>query len=343
MAKANKPPITPADFGALGGKKRAQKLSPEEMKEIAQRAASARWNLPRAEHEGDLHIGDMKLDSAVLSDGRRVLLSGAILTALGRPWKGTYKRTERPNFIEANNLVPFIPNELYDVLEPIEYLNLRGQKALGYRAELLPLVCETYLKAREEGGLNPRQKAVAQKAEQLARALSKVGIIALVDEATGYQQVRARDELQKILAAYVAPELMPYTTRFPQNFYAELHRVRGWKYAPGSNKRNHFIGKLTNEMIYKQLPDGVLDELRTKNPVLPSTGRRKTQHYKYLTEDIGDPHLQKQIIAVTTLLSVSDTWEEFTKLFCKKFKPKAGDLFALPPPKEEDGSDAESA
>jgi hypothetical protein len=332
-------PITPAEFGAIGGKKRAENLSPEDRKEIAQRAASARWSLPKAEHEGDLKIGDMVLQSAVLEDGRRVLLSGAILAALGRPWKGTYKRTERPNFIEANNLVPFIPNELYDVLEPIEYLNLRGQKALGYRAELLPLVCETYLKAREEGGLNPRQKDVAQRAEQLARGLSKIGIIALVDEATGYQQIRARDELQTILAAYISPELMPYTSRFPQNFYAELHKVRGWKYAPGSNKRNHYIGKLTNELIYKHLPDGVLEELQKKNPIVPNTGRRKALHYKYLTEDVGDPHLQKQIIAVTTLLSVSDDWAEFARLFSKKFKPKAGDLFALPPPVDDEGPD----
>lgn len=332
-----------ADYGSIGGKKRAQKLSPAERKEIAQRAATARWGLPKAEFEGDLTIGDIKLASAVLEDGRRVLPSGAILSALGRPWKGTYKRTERPNFIEANNLVPYIPNELYDVLEPIEFLNSRGQKVLGYRAELLPLVCETYLKAREEGGLNARQKDVAQKAELLARGLSKIGIIALVDEATGYQQVRARDELQKILAAYVSPELMPYTSRFPQNFYAELHRVNGWKYAPGSNKRNHFIGRLTNELIYKQLPNGVLEELRAKNPVLPSTGRRKTQHYKFLTEDVGDPHLKNQIISVTTLLSVSDTWEEFVRLFSKKFKPKADDLFALPYVEESEGSDAQSA
>ena len=167
------------------------------------------------------------------------------------------------------------------------------------------------------------------------RGLARTGIVALVDDATGYTKVRAREELQAILAAYIAPELLPWSQRFPQSFYEELHRVRGWRYAAGSNKRNHYVGRLTNELIYKQLPDGVLDELRAKNPRDPEKGRRKYTHHRFLTDDVGNPHLEKQIVAVTTLLSVSDDWQEFLKLFAKKFRPKTDDLFALSPPKEE--------
>jgi P63C domain len=165
----------------------------------------------------------------------------------------------------------------------------------------------------------------------LVRSLSKLGIIALVDEATGYQKVRARDELQKILAGYIAAELLPWSKRFPDSFYEELHRVRGWKYAPGSNARNAYIGKLTNTLIYKQLPTGVLDELRAKNPRDPVTKRRKRTHHEHLTSDIGHPHLDKQIVAVTTLLSVSDDWNEFARLFTRKFPPGPDDLFTQPP------------
>lgn len=319
-----------------GGQARAAKLTKSERSEIAKRAAQARWALPRATHEGTLTLpGIVPLTVANLNDGRRVLISRAFLEALGRPWKGTYKRTSRPNFIDARNLDPFITDELIEMLDPIDYVSERGQVVSGYRAELLPLVCDVYLRARDQGGvLTPSQAPIADYADKLMRGLARLGIIALVDDATGYTKVRARNELQAILSAYIAPELLPWTARFPDSFYEELRRVRGWKYEAGSNRRNHYIGKLTNELIYKQLPEGVLDELRSRNPRDPIKGRRRYTHHRFLTTDVGDPHLEKQIVAVTTLLSVSDDWTEFTRLFAKKFPPGPGDLFSLPPPEK---------
>jgi hypothetical protein len=168
----------------------------------------------------------------------------------------------------------------------------------------------------------------------LIRGFARVGIIALIDEATGFQKLRARDELQKILAAYIAPDLLPWAKRFPDVFYENLYRVRGWNYEAGSNARTAYIGKLTNTLIYEQLPPGVLAELRSKNPRDPTTKRRKHMYHQFLTEDIGHPHLDKQITTVTTLLSVADNWNEFARLFAKKFPPGPGDLFA-PPPKSD--------
>lgn len=114
-------------------------LTPEQRSEIAKKAAAVRWGLPRATHEGDLLIpGIVPLRVANLEDGRRVMISRAFLDALGRPWKGTYQRTERPNFIDAKNLDPFVSNELVSVLNPVEFLTQRGQAATGYLADLLP-------------------------------------------------------------------------------------------------------------------------------------------------------------------------------------------------------------
>lgn len=319
------------EFQKKGGIARADALAPERRSEIAKQAATARWGtgLPKAEYEGDLHIGEVVLPSAVLEGGMRVLKSSAILTALGRPWKGTYRRTERPNFIDAPNLSPFISSDLERVLEPIEYLNLRGQRVQGYRAELLPLVCDVYLAAREAKALKGRQYEVATQAEVLTRSLSKIGIIGLVDEATGYQRVRARDELQAILAHYIAEELLPWAKRFPDSFYEQLHRVWGWEYTPGNHKRNAYIGRLTNSLIYEQLPPGVLDELRARNPVNPSTKRRKGPHHIHLTGDVGHPHLQSQITSVTTLLRATPDRKPnfFKQLFRSAFPQKQPDLF----------------
>jgi hypothetical protein len=338
MAKASNSP-TLADYGALGGKKRADVLSSEEKKEIAQKAAAARWGLPRASHEGDLHIpGVVPLKVANLKDGRRVLLSRAFLEALGRPWKGTYKHTTRPNFIDAKNLDPFITDELVQYLEPIEYLSPSGHKRTGYRAELLPLVCKVYIKARDAGALNPGQKSAAKFAEVLLEGFEKIGIISLVDDATGYTKIRARDELQAILAAYISAELLPWAKRFPDSFYEELHRVWGWNYTPGSNARNAYIGKLTKALIYDPLPPGVIEELERKNPYDPEKRRRKRLHHQLLTSNIGHPHLEKQIVSVTTLLRISTNKDEFIRHFSKAFPPARDDLFALPPKEIEDSA-----
>ncbi|WP_082364956.1 P63C domain-containing protein [Bosea vaviloviae] len=334
-----------------GGRARAIALSPERRREIARNSAASRWAaaaaIPKAEFGSDqspLKIGDIELDCFVLNNSLRVISQRGMFRGLGvtrggprEDMKPDEGGAELPRFATQNWIFKHLSSDLTMALRnPILFSAPGAPRGLGYPATILPEICDAILAARAAGDTTERQDGIVARAEELIRAFARVGIIALVDEATGYQEYRARDELQKILAAYVSPELLPWTQRFPQNFYAELHRVRGWNYAPGSNKRNHYIGKLTNELIYKQLPDGVLDELRAKNPVDFEKKRRKNLHYRYLTEEVGDPHLQKQIIAVTTLLSVSDDWTEFTRLFCKKFKPQAGDLFALPPPPSED-------
>jgi hypothetical protein len=314
-----------------GGKRRAEALSSEQRIEIARMGAAGRWQrrLPRADFEGDLKIGDVIIPSAVLEDGRRVLLSKAILSALGRPWKGSYKRAGLPSFVDAKNLAPYLTADLMEVIEPIEFLSLRGQTVQGYRAELLPLVCDVYVRANDDKALIGGQMRVAQQAEILRRSLSKIGIVSLVDEATGYQKVRARNELQAILSAYIAEELLPWTKRFPDSFYEQIHRVWGWEYKPGNVRRNSYVGKLTNLLVYDKMPPGVKDELRKLNPVDPTTKRRKKTHHEYLTDDIGHPHLEKQLNAVTTLLRATPDGKPafFKKLFNTAFPPRQGELF----------------
>ena len=142
-----------------GGVARAQSLTPERRQEIGREAAAKRWanDLPQSTHEAPLNLAGQELSAAVLEDGRRLLLSKDFLTALGRPWKGSYKRTKYPNFIDANNLSPFITSDLDDVLEPVEFKTKRGQRAIGYRAELLAEVIDIYLRARAAGRLRGRQ------------------------------------------------------------------------------------------------------------------------------------------------------------------------------------------
>lgn len=321
---------------AKGGIARAKALTPVARADSARKAAQARWGNPRTEFEGDLELpGIVPLSVANLDDGRRVLTSKAFLDALGRPWKDTYQRTERPNFLDAKNLDPYVDEEVRKYLVPIDYISERGQRVTGYSAELLPLVCRVYLNAYEAGAItNKRQREVAELAKVIYHGLATVGIFQLIDDATGYAKVRARNELQKILAAYISPELLPWAQKFPDAFYEQLHRVRGWPYRAGNNARNGYIGKLTRLLIYDPLPKGVIQALEKKNPYVSERKGRKHHHHRLLTRDVGEPHLDKQITVVTALLRISDNWNEFLRYFCKSF-PKNGDLFALPEPGTE--------
>ena len=297
-----------------GGRARAEKLTADERSNIAKRAALARWQatLPAATHEGELEVGNLRLPVAVTSDGTRLMISRAFMDALGRPWKGSYERNRLPNFIDAKSLEPFLTTELLEAVEPIDFVNKRGQKAQGYRAELLQLVCDVYLEARKAGALKTAQIKIADQAEMLVRGFARVGILALVDEATGYQRDRARDALAKILERFIAEELQPWVKTFPDEFYEEIFRLRGLDFAKDSVKRPQYFGHLTNDVVYKRLAPGVLEELKRTAPKTAS-GRRKGTLQQKLTPDLGHPQLREHLAKVVTIMKLSDSYSDFKR------------------------------
>lgn len=332
--------------GLKGGAARAKALGSETRSEIAKKAADARWgNAPKAKYPGELKIGTMTIPCAVLSNGLRVLSQRGFYAAVAQGNPGAKRENsvddELPTFLTAPNLKPFISAELALTLKPIIYRipspdGMRGggtPLARGIDAKLVPDICDVWLKARDAGALHNTQRQIAAKAEILMRGLAKVGIIALVDECTGYQADRQRDELAKILEAYIAEELRPYIRMFPHEFFKQVHRLWGWPYKEGSTQGPRYVGKIVNTYVYKRLPPGVHEELLKKNP--SSNGQRKHAHHQWLTEETGVVHLDKQISAITTLMVVADDKAEFDKLVKKRF-PKSGDQLALPTPRKSD-------
>lgn len=308
-----------------GGQARAARLSPDERSSSARRAAEARWGKTMADatHEGILIIGDMHIECAVLDDAdkTRVLSQGTVLGALGRaPTKGRPVATEsRPPFLSAANLQPFISRELMELWEPVRYSHTGSStRSVGYKAEILPMVCEVYLDARAEGVLLRNQRETARAAETLIRGLARVGIIALVDEATGYQEVRARRELERILEAYVQEQFRPWVRTFPDEFFREIYRLHNWEFKPGQTQRTPQVGKLIKHYVYGQLPEGVLDQLERLNPK-NHKGNRPRKHHQHLTAATGNEHLDKQINTVITLMKISRNRAEFEEFFERAF------------------------
>ncbi|EMC3800541.1 hypothetical protein VDM83_000941 [Campylobacter coli] len=146
--------------------------------------------------DGVLKINESSIDVAVLENGVRIITHSGVFRALGREPRGNARLDQIPAFMDAKNLQPLISSELKTQISRISYLDKNSKVKEGYNADILPLVADLYLKAREEGILTQAQIETAKKAEILIRSLARLGITALVDEATGYQYERERDELQ---------------------------------------------------------------------------------------------------------------------------------------------------
>lgn len=314
-------------------------LSPKQRRiEIARLGGKARWaDLPWATHDGPLHLGEAVIPAAVLNDKRRVLTQSGVMKALGRARQAKGRSyydgdVNLPAFITAKNLKPFIPKELFVTSSQIEFRHKGGGKAFGYPAELLPKICGVFIDADEAGKLTKLQKHIAAKARVLLRGLAETGIIALVDEATGYQDERPKDDLQKILAAYISPTLLPWAERFPVEFFKEMFRVYGWPWPFAENEYKgplgpRFAGKLIKKIIFENLPPGVLDELERLNPP-NEKWQRKSRMTQLLTSQIGHPHVEKLVAVNTALLKASDNRDDFWRAYRRNF-PKSGDQFEM--------------
>ena len=275
-------------------------------------------NILKSLADGILKIGDTELDVSVLDNGDRVITHSAVFRALGREPRGNSRIDQIPAFMDAKNLQSLISSDLQCLIKRVPYLDKNGKEKEGYKADILPLVADLYLKARDAGVLVTTQIDTAKKAEMLIRSLARVGITALVDEATGYQYERERDELQKILKAYISEELLKWEKRFPDDFYKEIFRLNGWDFTvSGIKKRPGVIGKWTNTLIYNELPAGVLQELKENTP-------KHARYHQRLTPDIGQPNLMAQIYKVIGIMQSSDNMQEMWERF-KKIKAREQD------------------
>ena len=335
---------------AKGGVARAEKLSPEQRSQIASEAARQRWtqrieatpDMPKVleGYSNVLELGGARLPCAVIEgyNGiQRVLSETGITQAILGTRSGASKRLKRaaseggtllPLFVAPSQLTEFITNDLLEgPLKPIDYVD--GDRVVrGYDASILVAVCGVWLKARAQGKLQNQQLAKAQQAETLTLALADLGIVALIDEATGYQDDRARDALAKIFSTFLARERQKWALTFPLDFYREIYRLRGWKFEPWNTKRPSVVAAWTDDLVYDRLAPGLTEELRNKNPVA-DTGRRSHKHHQWFNPDKGHPKLKEHISGVIALLRAADDWQAFKRGLDRAY-PKFGETIQIP-------------
>jgi hypothetical protein len=309
------------DMASKGGKARAEKLSPAERSQIARNAGKARWakagrevapktneptEMPYSMFRGNLAIGDVLIEGHVLSDGRRVLTQREVVRVItrGRTSGALNRYIERlpgadPTLV-ANQTIQFrIPGA--------------PTRATGYEATLLIEICDLYLAAREAGTLGPRQLGLAEMAETIVRATAKLGIIALIDEATGYQAVRSKQALQLKLQAFIAEDMAEWAQMFPPEFWIELARLEGVKYSP----RNRPIrwGKYIMMFVYDAVDPDVGKELRKLNP----DPHFRKNHHQWLKQH-GREKVNNQVQQVIAIMKLCEDMQDFKRKFAKVFQ-----------------------
>jgi len=328
---------------AKGGYARADALTSEELKKIAQKGARARWDdsIEIAKRAGTIEIGDISIPCAVLEDNTRVLSERAITKAFGGKRGGSHwKRLKEnpdgaylPVFLSAKNIKPFIDKDLaVDLGRRRHYRPKRGGAgAYGIEASLLPKICNVYLKMRDnENALTASQIPLSIQADIIMRGLAEVGIVALVDEATGHIEEKRKQEYQELFQSFIREQVREYEKEFPKQFTDNLYRF--YELAPGRNGQHpQFFGKLTRKYIYEPLASSkgvILEMLDEKNPVVYKKGGRKYKMFQFLTDTIGLSMFRAHLWQVVGIMNSARNKAEFDRAFKRAF-PKSGTQIEL--------------
>lgn len=283
----------------------------------------------KATHQGELPIGEIILPCAVLENGARIITYSAVFKAFGRTKRGAQVDGSRvhnmPAFLNAKNLQSFVGKDLMGVLKLIEYTDKNGNESTGYDATILPLMCKMYLEARQANVLKAQQLPLAIASEIVLFSLSKVGIIALIDEATGYQEERDKTELRQFLERFLLEEKGKWVKTFPDDFFEAIFKMKGWNWSMAlKGQKPGVVGKYINNYVWARIAPGVLAELNRINPKDEVTGKRKAKNPQFIDIDFGHPKLKEHLSILTAFAKATgynwNNWERMVKRALPKFE-----------------------
>lgn len=285
--------------------------------------------LLEATHDGELKIGSLLLPCYVLEDGIHIFSERALFSILGIRGHGARGGHRIAAILKKTYVNALVKKETWlNIEKPIRFVT-RGTETIGYKSSILSDMINALSQANRKGLLKTNaEKRYAVQAEILRDALVNVAIDSLIDEVTGYQEIRDKKALQNILDKYFRKELSAWAKRFPDEFYKEIFRLKKWQWQGMKINRPGVVGTYTNDIVYERLAPGLLKELESKNPT-NHIGKRKNRHHQWLTDDVGHPKLRDHLIGVIALMRGSTNWIGFCRAL-KNAYPKTGDQSELP-------------
>ena len=260
---------------------------------------------------GYLKILENEIPVAVLEGEKRVMVQREVVGLLTGNKKGGLSR-----YLKPENLQPFLPEKFKHV--PLDQAVLKFKvgnvTAQAFEAEDIISICDMYLKAQDARALIGQQKKLAQTAEILKRTFAKVGLVALIDEATGYQIDRDKDALRLLVQQYIIEEAREWTKEFYDPFFHELDRIYG-NQRTISRSRPKYYARFINKYVYEPIEHGlVLDELNRLNP-LDRKGYRKKRLHQFLSEKLGLRVLRDRIAKVTAIMQISPNMRRYKESY----------------------------
>jgi hypothetical protein len=249
---------------------------------------------PKAIATGALFDG--LVDCYVLDDGRRVLSQrGAVRALTGGREGGQFGQ-----YIER---LP-TKSSIESAGTNFEFERHDGGTAYGVESSTFVAILNAYVDAGLAGALRRNQQHLAVNASRLLRALQSLGLDALIDEATGHQQRRAHDALDRRFAAYLRATAAPHRVTFPESLVRAMHKLYRKSYTGGRQPR--WLAAVWERVYRLTLADDIVDELQTRNPE-PRFG---SNHHQYLSDTVR-PLFRDDMIALEAIANTSRNATEF--------------------------------
>lgn len=336
------PVSEPASKQSLGGAARAEKLPAKKRKAIASHAAKARWEIvkiqaqqmqdpnyvPEALCEGLLEIGSVEIECYVLSNMKRVIHKRGMAKALGMKSEGGNV------FLRAMNrkgLGSGIGEELREKIDnPIIFKTLTADLGHGYDATVLIDICDAIIQAAKDGNLGSGQETLAIQAEIIMRASAKLGIVALVDDATGFIADKRRQQYKELFKEFIREEANEYQGEFPDQLFDVMYRIYGLPRKADAKNHPRFFAKFIRKYIYEPLANSngaILEMLDEKNPVVYSCGGRRYKMFQFLSEVVGISSLRAHLWQIIGIGNASRNKVQFEKNFANAFPGPQMELF----------------
>jgi hypothetical protein len=286
-------------------------LSPRDFIETTEDdQAPATSNRPEAKWQGFLTVGDREVPVYVLDDGRRVISrTGATGVLVGPQGGGNLE-----SYLRVSSIRRYVPPALHGQFIEFTLPGVTNKVVLGMNAETFLDVCRAYLQARNEGALSTEsQISIAINAAAFLAACAKIGLLALIDEATGYQYERSQDALRLKLKLFLEDEIREWEKTFPDELWKEFGRLTNWR-GP-LRERPKYWGQLVMELVYGYLDPDVAEYLKKEKPK-PQHGQN---YHQWLSSQYGLKRLIEHIWMLIGMASACQTMPELRTRMAEKY------------------------
>lgn len=252
-----------------------------------------------------LDFGGTTLEVAVLDDGTRAITGRGVLRLLA---------VKLDNFGRFYDRIASKSAGL-TLRSRVTFKTIEGPIAHGIDAVDLASFCGAFTDLALAGELHPKQRPIQARARVVEVALRNIGIVALIDEVTGYQSTRPERELQERLRMYLRAEPAAWQRAIPEDLYVLVCGLYRWAYTRGQALRPQGLAGWTWRFVYQFLPAEVRGELRRVNPTPHLSGPR---HHQLLTP-AARKSLDEHCIRLTTVLRQSSSKVDFEARFEREF------------------------